>query len=475
MRRQAAFSGPKAWSRAGYGCASRTAVLPKTAQVPAVSASKENDPEARNVAIFVEPSPFSHISGMKNRFECLIRNLKDQGDDVIVFTPDRSPPKEYCGAKVVDVLGFKLPFYQAPTLLLSLGLSVRVMWYLLRKRPDVIHVSSPGLLVFSAVLYSKLLSIPLVISYHTHIPEYIPRYTWSGLVAPMWSIIRWCTKMSDLTLVTSKAMKQELSDHNCKKCRLEVWQRGVDTDQFNPRFRCDEMRARMTGGHPEAPLLIHVGRLGAEKNLFVLKDMMAKLPGARLAFVGDGPSRQQLQEHFADMPEVKFMGMMKGEDLSKAYASGDVFVMPSESETLGFVVLEAMASRVPVVAVAAGGLTDIITAPGTNGLLYPPGDYDSAVEQIRGLIEDGAHAEAIARGGREEVERWGWGAATRRLRRTQYGRAIRNKLAHKRFGLLALRAALWRLIRLPGVLFAALVALVVDLLDYASPLRAQTV
>lgn len=108
-------------------------------------------------------------------------------------------------------------------------------------------------------------------------------------------------------MIASCAVQQELSNHNCKKCRLEVWQRGVDTDQFNPRFRCDEMRARMTDGHPDAPLLIHVGRLGAEKNLFVLKDMMAKLPGARLAFVGDGPSRVQLQEHFADMPEVKFM------------------------------------------------------------------------------------------------------------------------------------------------------------------------
>jgi len=185
----------------------------------------------QNVAIFVEPSPFSHISGMKNRFECLIRTLKEQGDDVIVFTPDRTPPKEFHGAKVravpldsspqrrrparthaaraqvVDVLGFKLPFYQAPTLLLSLGLSVRVLWYLLTKRPDVIHVSSPGLLVFAAVLYSKLLSIPLVVSYHTHIPEYIPRYTWKGLVGPMWSIIRWCTRMSDLTLVTSAAMQ----------------------------------------------------------------------------------------------------------------------------------------------------------------------------------------------------------------------------------------------------------------------------
>lgn len=100
MRQQAAFSSSKSWRQAGHGCSSRLSIVPKTAQVPAVSVSKENDPEARNVAIFVEPSPFSHISGMKNRFECLIRNLKDQGDDVIVFTPDRAPPKEYFGAKV---------------------------------------------------------------------------------------------------------------------------------------------------------------------------------------------------------------------------------------------------------------------------------------------------------------------------------------------------------------------------------------
>jgi hypothetical protein len=105
------------------------------------------------------------------------------------------------------VLGFKLPFYKTPTLLLSVGLSARVLWHLCRQRPDVIHVSTPGILCFGAVLYARLLAVPLVMSYHTHIPEYIPRYTWSGLVAPMWSIIRWCTRRADLTLVTSAAMK----------------------------------------------------------------------------------------------------------------------------------------------------------------------------------------------------------------------------------------------------------------------------
>jgi hypothetical protein len=85
-------------------------------------------------------------------------------------------------AQVVEVLGFRLPLYASPTLLLSLGLSVRVLWYLFRQRPDVIHVSTPGVMFLACTLYSRLLSVPLVMSYHTHIPEYIPRYTWAGLV-----------------------------------------------------------------------------------------------------------------------------------------------------------------------------------------------------------------------------------------------------------------------------------------------------
>ena len=129
-------------------------------------------------------------------------------------------------------------------------------------KPDVIHVSCPGLLVNAAVLYSRMLGVPLVVSYHTHIPYYIPRYTWSGLVAPMWAFIRWWTRCADLTLVTSKVMKDELSEQKCED-NIHVWQRGVDTDVFNPKFKNEEMRFRMTDGHPEAPLLVHVGRLGS--------------------------------------------------------------------------------------------------------------------------------------------------------------------------------------------------------------------
>lgn len=231
--------------------------------------------------------------------------------------------------QVVNVLGFRMPFYKSATLLLSVGLSVRVLWHLLRRRPDVIHVSTPGVLCFAAVLYARLLRVPLVMSYHTHIPEYIPRYTWSGLVAPMWAVIRWCTRRADLTLVTSKAMKQELERNRCRGASIDVWQRGVDTEVFHPRHRSEAMRARMMGladgdvssnsgsgtssgssssggDGASSPLLVYVGRLGAEKNIAALKGVLEAVPGARLALVGDGPQRAELEELFAGMP-VKFM------------------------------------------------------------------------------------------------------------------------------------------------------------------------
>lgn len=406
---------------------------------------------------------------MKNRFESLIKTLREAGDEVMVVTPDPTPPKEFCGAQVVNVLGFKLPFYKSATLLLSLGLSLRVLYYLFKQRPHVIHVSTPGVMCFAAVLYARLLAVPLVMSYHTHIPEYIPRYTWSGLVQPMWSIIRWCTRRADLTLVTSKAMKDELTKNRCRSRSIDVWQRGVDTDVFNPKHKSAAMRARMSDGHPDDPLLVYVGRLGAEKNTEALKDILTQVPGARLALVGDGPQRQELEQMFQGMP-VKFMGMMKGQELSEAYASADVFIMPSETETLGFVVLEAMASGVPVVAVAAGGLTDIVQHNHT-GLLYQPGDYAAAAKLAQGLIADPQARARLAQAGRQEVELFGWTAATRVLREQQYARAVRLSLGKKRFWWLALRVRVACMVRLLWQVVAALWRAVVSRLDYARPYR----
>ncbi len=125
---------------------------------------------------------------------------------------------------------------------------------------------------------------------------------------------------------------------------------------------------------------------------------------------------------------------MRGEALSQAYASADVFVMPSETETLGFVVLEAMASGLPVVAVAAGGLTDILTNPGVTGFLYQPGDWDGAAAAVSGLIEKPETAREVGAAARKEVEKFGWSAATKTLRERQYTRAIRMSSGRRRWG-----------------------------------------
>ncbi|XRB20163.1 sulfoquinovosyl transferase [Pseudoscourfieldia marina] len=426
------------------------------------------EPPTRRVAVIVEPSPFSHVSGMKNRFLQLIRTLRGAGDEVLVVTPDPNCPEFYHGAKCQHVAGFRLPLYGAPTLLLSLGLSIRLFVNLWKLKPHVIHVSSPGLLVFASILYSRLLHVPLVVSYHTHIPEYIPRYTWRGLVEPMWSVIRFCSRAAHRTLVTSTIMRDELGQHGVDN--IGVWPKGVDTDRFHPRFRegggspalmrvatppaeLDDadvdaspltgaaMRKVMTGGR-SGKLLICVGRLGAEKNLFDLKDILAKVqqtPGLEdtsLCLVGDGPSRKELEAHFEGTNTV-FLGMVTGDDLSQAYANGDVFVMPSESETLGFVVLEAMASGVPCVAVAAGGLLDIIE-DGRTGLFYPSGDFDKAAELTVKLLKDDKAREELACSSRREAERFGWAAATGTLRRCDYTIAIRHHRERRKWSPLSM-------------------------------------
>ncbi|CAD6221803.1 unnamed protein product [Miscanthus lutarioriparius] len=134
----------------------------------------------------------------------------------------------------------------------------------------------------------------------------------------------------------------------------------VTTHESVPQeFHGAKLIGSWRNGEPEKPLIFYVGRLGVEKSLDFLKRVMDRLPGARMAFIGDGPFRAELEQMFSGMPAV-FTGTLQGEELSQAYASGDVFVMPSESETLGFVVLEAMSSGVPVVGARAGGIPDII-------------------------------------------------------------------------------------------------------------------
>ncbi|KAL7265472.1 hypothetical protein ACSBR1_003280 [Camellia fascicularis] len=378
----------------------------------------------RRIALFVEPSPFAYVSGYKNRFQNFIRYLREMGDEVMVVTTHEGVPQEFYGAKLIGSRSFPCPWYQKVPL--SLALSPRIIYAVAQFKPDIIHASSPGIMVFGALIIAKLLSVPLVMSYHTHVPVYIPRYTFSWLVKPMWWVIKFLHRAADLTLVPSAALAKELEAARVTAGnKIRLWNKGVDSESFHPKYRSQEMRIRLSNGEPERPLIVHVGRLGVEKSLDLLKSVMDQIPEARIAFIGDGPYREDLEKLFSGMPAV-FTGMLGGEELSQAYASGDVFVMPSESETLGLVVLEAMSSGLPVVAARAGGIIDIIPEDqeGKTGYCFSARDIDDCVSKLKPLLHDAELRETIGKAAREEMEKYDWKAATCKIRNEQYNAAI---------------------------------------------------
>ena len=239
-----------------------------------------------------------------------------------------------------------------------------------------------------------------------------------GMLEPLlWELLKAAHNQALLNLCTSTVMVQELSDKGIQHTSL--WQRGVDTELFRPELRSPELRQRLLGTHDDrGALLLYVGRLSAEKQIERIRPVLEALPDARFALVGDGPHRQQLEKHF-EGTATTFVGYLAGEELAGAYASGDAFLFPSSTETLGLVLLEAMAAGCPVVGANRGGIPDIIT-DGVNGCLYEPGGEDggaaSLIEATKRLLGNDVERQALRKAARNEAERWGWAGATEQLR-----------------------------------------------------------
>ena len=356
------------------------------------------------IALFTETF-LPKVDGIVTRLKHTVKHLQRLGHEVLVFCPDGGLT-EYCGAKIHGVSGFPLPWY--PELKMSCP-RPSIGRALEQFQPDVIHVVNPAILGLAGVYYSKKFRIPLMASYHTHLPKYLEHYGLGHLEGLLWFLLRKTHNQARINLCTSSAMVKTLTEHGIQ--RADLWQRGVDTETFEPSLRSREMRSRLTGGYPNAPLLLYVGRLGAEKEIDRIKAVLESIPNAHLALVGDGPYREQLEQHFAGT-NTHFIGYLMGKELGSAYASADAFVFPSRTETLGLVLLEAMAAGCPVVAANAGGIPDIVT-DGDNGFLFDPSDDNGAIEAIQRLF---AHDELQLRTqARIEAERWGWAAATQQL------------------------------------------------------------
>ncbi|MFN8475719.1 MAG: glycosyltransferase family 1 protein [Anaerolineae bacterium] len=351
------------------------------------------------VALFSEVF-MPKVDGVVTTLRYLLDHLALRGYTSVLFAPEGGP-RRYARTVVWGLQGVPCPFY--PELKLvppSVDLRVHLDVF----RPDLIHVFNPFSLGVVGLRQAHRLKVPLVASYHTDVPGYAKRWGIGLLRSPLWAYVRWLHSQADLNLCPSRATLADLTEQGIP--RVQIWTRGVDTDRFHPSRRSDAWRHRLTCGEPDAPLLLYVGRLSAEKRVDLLRPLLDALPDARLAIVGDGPSRPALESLFAGTRTL-FTGSLHGEDLANAYAAADIFVFPSAKKTLGNVVLEAMASGLPVIAPASGGVLEHVIA-GNTGLLFARDDIAGLVSAVQHLTADPAYAAALGVNGRERAVQQTW-------------------------------------------------------------------
>lgn len=358
------------------------------------------------IALFTETF-LPKVDGIVTRLSHTVDYLQRSGDQVLVISPEGGL-REHKGAQIYGVPGFPLPLY--PELKLALP-RPSIRQALEDFQPDLIHIVNPAVLGLGGLYYAKSLDVPLVASYHTHLPKYLEHYGLGMLEGVMWELLKAVHNQAQINLCTSTAMQDALTSHGIE--RVEVWQKGVDTELFHPDLASREVRSHLSQGSPDSPILLYVGRLSAEKEIDRIKPVLEAIPNAHLALVGDGPYRVELEKHFAGTP-THFVGYLTGADLGAAFASADAFIFPSRTETLGLVLLEAMAAGCPVIAANAGGIPDIVT-DGVNGYLFDPADEQGAITATQRLLSNPQERDILRQQARREAERWGWGAATSQL------------------------------------------------------------
>lgn len=365
------------------------------------------------------------VDGVVTRLTATLSALERSGHEVLVLAPPGAPER-YGRHSVHAAPGVPFPWYPEHRVALpalSLARAARAF------EPDLVHVINPILFGTWGAVFARRQRLPLVASFHTD-PKVVADLGLGLLERPLEILDREVHNLAHVNLCTSPQMVQLARRLGIGRVRL--WRKAVDTERFHPRNRTSEMRARLSGGAPDAPLIVYVGRVSNEKRMDVLGDAFLALAdhGMRFAVVGDGPALTPLRSRLAGTPTV-FTGFLEGEELAAAYASGDVFAFPSTSETLGFAALEAMAAGVPVVAADAGGLPHVIEH-GRTGLLVAPGDSSALAAALSELVRDGAARERLAVAGRAEAERWSWDSATAALVR-HYEQALRvSRLALRR-------------------------------------------
>ena len=332
--------------------------------------------------------------------------MKELGHELLIVSPDLGI-REHHGIPVKTMDTFTFPLYKSR----PWGLPSRKMKTIIEDfNPDIVHAVNPFLMVTSAVKYAKRMGLPLIASYHTHMPDYLDHYHLPLLKPVLWDYIRYWHQSADYNITVSESLKKELFKEQINV--QGVLPRGIDLDLRHPKYKCPELYHQWTFGLDDQKLLVYVGRLAAEKDLDQLVEIFKYRDDVCLAIVGDGPARSELEEVFAGT-KTTFTGFLNGEELSKAYATGDAFIFPSVSETFGLVISEAMASGTPVIAAENGPTLEQIKV-GETGAIFKSKNSESLMENLR-ILDSPLKLQQMGLKARKEAENYSWEHATRTL------------------------------------------------------------
>jgi glycosyltransferase involved in cell wall biosynthesis len=327
---------------------------------------------------------FPQVNGVSRTLGQLVGLLERAGDTVQLVHPDYGelPPNE----RVHLVKSVSLPFYKE--LYLPLPPFRAVHRAIDGFAPDVVHIATEATLGLSVLRHVLSRKLPTVSSFHTNFDQYSAHYRVGFTSGTIWRYLRWFHNRTSETYVPSRATIADLEARGFD--RLVLWPRGVDSSLFRPdRPGRDEVRAAY-GFQPDDVVIAYISRIAAEKNIGHLTEafeaVQAQRPKVKYLFVGDGPARAEVERRMAG--RAVFAGYRTGEDLADHYAAADLFAFSSLTETFGNVVLESMASGLPVVALRAGGVGDTVRS-GETGTLVEPGTPPSAfAEALIALVDN---------------------------------------------------------------------------------------
>ena len=380
------------------------------------------------IAVITETFP-PEINGVANTMQHLVAGLTGRGHHLVLVRPrqvtdrGRRPPRGH-----FLVPGLPIPGYRGLRFGLPVYWRLRHLW--LRLRPDVLYVATQGPLGHAALNAALRASIPVVTGFHTQFHQYSQHYGLGLLTRPIEQTLKSFHNRSDATLVPTAALRAQLQASGFEN--VHVFSRGVDTTLFDPARRSAALR-QAWGCEPDSLVALYVGRIAAEKNIHLALETMetlsARLPSLRCVLVGDGPERTRLARNH---PSCQFVGAHVGEELAAHYASGDLFLFPSLTETFGNVVTEAMASGLPVCAFDYAAAHEHVR-DGVNGRLVPCGDSAGFVSGALSLAETPSHLGEMGRAARRAAEALSWSRVIAgvedRLQEIVHARTVRARRA----------------------------------------------